>query len=170
MTRKTSVILSVVAFLVVTGLAFGWYLTRAPISPLPSTDPAAVGAMELVDFARPWPTHVVDPSDYARVLRLFAGGVRDPTLPTVPYVWRDSGSSGSNPVPPTWVPLWRVVISYRNGPPHVRVVTFFRTGSEPGGYSVFTGDGTTFYRGSSDEEIAATLAAYVQRGADQPKE
>ncbi len=163
------VVLSAVAFLIAAVLGIGWYLTRAPAGPLPSTDPAAVVAMELVEFARPWPSHIVDPSDYARVLRLFADGVRDPTLPTVPFVWRDSNSSGLNPAPTTWVPVWHVVISYRAGPKNTRVVTFYRAGSAPGAYSVFTGDGTTFYRGASDEEIAATFAACLPPAAHRPE-
>ncbi len=60
--------------------------------------------------------------------------------------------------------MGRVVIQYWSGVPRAVVVTFFRTGGGPGAYQVTTGlDVYAYYRGSSDEEIAATLAACLQR-------
>ena len=162
-------VVAAVTFLVVAGLGLGWYLTRGPTGPLPSTDPAAVAAMELQDATKPgWPKHVVDPADYARLLRLFEGGVPDPTLPTRPFEWRDHGSSVPDPTPATWVPVGCLVIDYRSGLP--RVVELFRTGNGTGAYQVTGPDGHAYYRGSSDEEIAATLAACLQRAADRPAE
>jgi len=156
----------VVAFLVAAGVALGWYLMRAPSGPLPSTDPAAVGAMVLQDATKPgWPRHVVDPADYAQVLRLFEGGVPDPTLATQPFVWRDHGPTMPDRTPANWVPVGQLTIDYRSGPP--RVVTLFRTGGDSGAYQVLGFDGHVYYRGSSDEEIAATIAACLQRAADR---
>ena len=167
------VIVVAVAFLIAAGLALGWYLTRVPTGPLPSTDPAAVAAMQLQDATRPgWPKCVVAPADYAPLLRLFEGGVRDPTLAIgPPAVVREGvfvGGGIRTPPPTTWVPLARVVISYRGG--QVRVVTLFRTDEGPGAYQVFGPEDHGYYRASSGEEIAATLAACLQHAADRPAE
>lgn len=121
-----------------------------------------------MDFANPWPWHVVAPADYARVFQLFEGGVPDPTLAFQPFVWKDHRSAVPDPTPSNWTPVGQLTIQYRSGTP--RVVTFFRTGSEPGAYSVTRPDGTAYYRGSSDEEIAATIAACLQHATERPEE
>lgn len=136
-----------VAVLVAAGLALAWYRTRHPAGPLPSTDSDAVAAMVVEDETTPgWPAHAVDPADYARVLRLFEGGVRDES-------------------PATWVSVGRVVIADRGG--RTYSVRLFRTDGGPGAYRVH---GHGYYRGSSDAEIAATLAACRPGTATRPGE
>jgi hypothetical protein len=133
------------ALLVAAGLAVAWYLTRAPVEPLPSTDPATVAAIVVDNDEFPEvPAFAVDPADFARVLQLFEGGVR------------------VQGPPPPWVVGERIVITYRDG--RTAWVRLFHTGQGQGAYCVRHG----YYRGSTDEEIAATLAACKQRASARP--
>lgn len=106
----------------------GWYLTRNPAGPPPSTDPDVVAALVVEDGRRSgWPRYTLDPADYARMLQLIKGAVPDQKLATFrPGATRAHGPAVPDRTPASWVPLGLVIIDYRIGPP--RVVTFFQTG------------------------------------------
>jgi hypothetical protein len=113
---------------------------------LPSTDPAAVAAMEAEMETHEFTLDrfAVDPADYERILRLFEGG-------TV-----DQGPRAA------WVHLGFIRIKYKDG--QRSVVHLFRTFREEGAYYI----GDTRYRGSTDEAIITAIKESHKRSQQGP--